>query len=67
MRHNQMASSACTPDQRCPLDWPTYWFAALERAVHSGDWQAAAEAQRQLERLGVTVIYRPLEREAAAV
>ena len=40
------------------LDWPVYWFAALERAVETGDWVSAAEAQRQLERLGVTVNYR---------
>jgi hypothetical protein len=44
-----------------PKDWPLYWFAALERAVEAGDHQAAAEAQRELERLGVTVRYsRPL-------
>ena len=44
-----------------PNNWPTYWFAALERAVTEGDWQAAARAQSQLVRLGVVVIYRPLQ------
>jgi hypothetical protein len=41
-----------------PTDWPVYWFAALERAIAENDWQAAAEAKRQLERLGVTVSFR---------
>jgi len=35
-----------------------YWFARLEKAVEQGDHQAAAEAQRELERLGVRVAYR---------
>ncbi len=38
-------------------DWPLYWFARLEKAVEAGDHQAAAEAQRQLARLGVRVNY----------
>jgi hypothetical protein len=48
-------------------DWPVYWFAKLERAVEEGDHQAAAEAQRQLSRLGVDVRYarRPIRKEAA--
>jgi hypothetical protein len=48
-------------------DWPVYWFAALERAVEDGDHQAAAEAQRQLSRLGVEVRYgrRPQRQEVA--
>lgn len=45
-------------------DWPLYWFAKLEKAVEAGDHQAAAEAQRQLARLGVRVNYgRPRPRE----
>jgi hypothetical protein len=52
--------------ERQPLDWPVYWFAALERAVEDGDWPAAAKAQQELERLGVTVNYRPRERREAA-
>jgi hypothetical protein len=38
-------------------EWPLYWFALLEKAVEQGDHQAAAEAQRQLARLGVRVSY----------
>ena len=44
-----------------PSNWPLYWFAKLEKAVEEGDHQAAAEAQRELERLGVRVAYgRPI-------
>lgn len=39
-----------------------YWFAALEKAIDAGDMVAAAEAQKQLERLGVTVRFRPRTR-----
>jgi hypothetical protein len=35
-----------------------YWFAALERAIEEGDFQKAAHAQRELDRLGVKVRYR---------
>ena len=38
-------------------DWPLYWFAKLEKAVEAGDHQVAAEAQRELARLGVRVAY----------
>jgi hypothetical protein len=49
-----------------PADWPLYWFAKLEKAVERGDHQAAAEAQRQLARLGVRVAYgRPARRQEA--
>jgi hypothetical protein len=40
-----------------PTDWPLYWFARLEKAVEQGDHQGAAEAQRELARLGVRVAY----------
>jgi hypothetical protein len=36
---------------------PVYWFVRLEKAVEEGDHQAAAEAQRELSRLGVRVSY----------
>jgi hypothetical protein len=36
---------------------PIYWFALLDKAVERGDHEAAAEAQRQLDRLGVRVRY----------
>jgi hypothetical protein len=39
------------------IDWPLWWFVRLEAAVESGDHAAAAEAQRELERLGVRVRY----------
>jgi hypothetical protein len=34
-----------------------YWFARLEKAVEQGEHQVAAEAQRELARLGVRVSY----------
>lgn len=36
---------------------PTYWFAVLEIAREQSDYESAAEAQRQLSRLGVRVAY----------
>jgi hypothetical protein len=48
-------------------DLPIYWFARLEHAVDEGDHEAAAEAQRQLARLGVRVRYgRPRPRKEAS-
>ena len=46
-------------DRQPVHDWPLYWFAELARAVENGDFAAAAAAQAELERLGVTVCYRP--------
>lgn len=40
------------------IDWPLWWFARLEAAIERGDYPAAAEAQHELERLGVCVTYR---------
>ena len=54
--------------ERQPTDWPLYWFAKLEEAVERGDHQAAAEAQRQLSRLGVRVQYgRPQSQQRQGV
>jgi hypothetical protein len=39
-------------------DRPGYWFLILEHYLAEGELEAAAEAQRQLERLGVEVRYR---------
>lgn len=39
------------------IDWPLWWFARLEAAIERGDYEAAAKAQRNLERLGVRVRY----------
>lgn len=36
---------------------PTYWFAILEIAREQGDFERAADAKRQLKRLGVVVSY----------
>jgi hypothetical protein len=46
-------------------DWPLYWFARLERAVEAGDHQAAAQADRELRRLGVRVQYGRPAKEVA--
>lgn len=37
---------------------PTAWFAKLERAKETLDFEAAAEAVRELRRLGVYVEFR---------
>jgi hypothetical protein len=48
-------------------DEPIYWFAILDQAIERGDHQAAADAQRELGRLGVVVRYgRPRRRKEAA-
>jgi hypothetical protein len=49
-----LAATISVPPQ---ADWPLYWFARLEKAVDEGDHAAAAEAQRELERLNVHVRY----------
>ena len=51
-------------------DQPIYWFTILDKAVERGDHAAAAEAQRRLKQLGVSVRYGrpaspPLRRAAA--
>lgn len=51
-----MMPAATLPDHVC--DWPLWWFARLEAAIERGDYPTAARAQRELERLGVTVVYR---------
>jgi hypothetical protein len=45
-----------------PIDWPLWWFARLEKAVEAGDHVAAAEAQKELARLGVDVRYGQAKR-----
>src|ERR1051325_5706438 len=44
-------------------DEPVYWFVLLEKAVHHGDFVAAARAVRELKRLGISVKYRRATRE----
>ncbi len=53
-----------------PTEIPAAWFVELERARATNDFARAANAQRQLERLGVRVRYLKLRaavREAAPV
>jgi hypothetical protein len=52
-----MPDNSLAPDQSVS-DWPLYWFAALEKAVEQGNFDAAALAVRELRRLGVEVTYR---------
>jgi hypothetical protein len=49
-----MTRTKTTPEPKRPL----YWLVILDQAVESGEFAIAAEAQKQLERLGVTVKYR---------
>jgi hypothetical protein len=49
--------STQTTDDPPISDMPIYWFARLEKAVEQGDYQTAADAQKQLARLGVRVVY----------
>lgn len=42
---------------------PVYWFVLLEKAVNRGDFDAAAHAKRELERLGVSIAYRKAKKE----
>jgi len=57
-----MPGTQSTIDYR---DAPTYWFAALEIARERDDFERAAEAQRQLRRLGVIVRYERRRQHAA--
>jgi len=48
------------PDDTLPVtESPAYWFLLMEDAKGRGDFEAAARAKRELQRLGVTVTYRP--------
>lgn len=47
-----------------PEDCATVWFARLERAKQDNDFELAAEAIRQLRRLGVEVQFRTPTRPA---
>jgi hypothetical protein len=54
-----------TAKSSAPTDSPVYWFVVLHQARDSGDFATAAQAVRELERLGVSVIYRAPHREVA--
>jgi hypothetical protein len=57
--------SQSTPSAETTVEnLPIYWFARLERAVEEGNHQTAAEAQRELARLGVEVRYGRPRRNA---
>lgn len=49
-----------------PIDSPTAWFAALERARHVGDTRLATRATWELRRLGVEIHFRHPEPQAEA-
>jgi len=56
------------PKQDAPEDCATVWFARLERAKDDHNFERAAEAVRELKRLGVDVKFTPdtpARREAA--
>lgn len=49
------------PTQQKEFDYnesPVAWFVVLEQARKQNDFERAAEAQRELQRLGVNVKYR---------
>jgi len=46
-----------------PEDEPVAWFFELQRALQVGDIDSAADARRELERLGVDVRFRRLRIE----
>lgn len=47
-------------------DWPAYWLVCLERALAEGEYTAAADAQRELRRLGIDVAMRLLPYRGAS-
>ena len=44
--------------RREAVNSPTAWFCVLERAQRTHNYETAARAQQQLERLGVRVSFR---------
>jgi hypothetical protein len=50
-----MRDQEATPGPDTATDSPTAWFAVLERARLTDDYELAAKAQAELERLGVRV------------
>ncbi len=68
MRQSPMSMREPNPVDRRPEDSPVAWFAVLETARRAGDFDRAAEAIRELRRLGICVSYRrpPRTREEVA-
>ncbi len=56
---------AAKVNERDHRNQPTYWFAILEIARERGNFEQAAEANRQLKRLGVCVRYDHTNRQGA--
>lgn len=52
--------------QPAPEDCATVWFARLERAKNQKDFERAAEAVRELRRLGVDVRFTPVSQAVEA-
>ena len=46
------------PSDPAVTDVPAYWFSVMEMAKERGDFELAARAKRELERLGIHVTYR---------
>jgi len=44
----------------CYADSPVAWFVVLERARQDSNFELAAKAKQELDRLGVSVKYRGL-------
>ncbi len=44
-------------------DSPIYWFVVLEAARTRGDFDTAATAKRELDRLGIRLSYRTARRK----
>jgi hypothetical protein len=59
-----MPTTTRPPTSGDHCDHPTYWFALLEIAREHHDFEKAAQAIRELRRLGVRVIFkRPATRQ----
>jgi hypothetical protein len=57
--HNEggPATGAIKPSSTPVTEIPSYWFSLMESAAGRGDFDAAARAKRELERLGVRVVF----------
>jgi len=61
-----MSNQRRVRDDTCrPENSPVAWFVVLERARQTNDFELAAQARRELERLGVKVAYKPTHTKQA--
>ncbi|HKI30275.1 MAG TPA: hypothetical protein VKA46_00185 [Gemmataceae bacterium] len=51
------AASGALRAPEAAADHPVYWFVVMEDAKDRGDFETAARAKRELERLGVFIRY----------